>query len=139
LFTLKIRVLRTCKNIFYVSNFEHVNFAISGKYSQKIYNNPNYHASPMIFQTYKHIILKKVHSLGWLLWLCFYPWILLINQHPLENIWYAEKDCHFTFCKKLIHITKFEKNFCVPFCFLSCNQTKETYIKIQTMNNITMI
>jgi hypothetical protein len=29
----------------------------------------------VIFQTYKNVVLKSVHSLGWLLWLCFYPTI----------------------------------------------------------------
>jgi hypothetical protein len=28
-----------------VSSFEHENFAINGKYSKKIYENPNYYAS----------------------------------------------------------------------------------------------
>ncbi len=27
----------------------------------------------MIFRTYKNVILRIFHSLGWLLWLCFYP------------------------------------------------------------------
>jgi hypothetical protein len=27
----------------------------------------------VIFQTYKNAVLRNVHSLGWLLWLCFYP------------------------------------------------------------------
>jgi len=50
-----------------VSNFEHINFAINGKYSTKKYDNPNYYASPMIFETYENAILRNVHSLGWLL------------------------------------------------------------------------
>jgi hypothetical protein len=47
-----------------VSRFENVNFAINGKYSKKHYDNPNYYASLVIFQTYKNAILKSVHSLG---------------------------------------------------------------------------
>jgi len=47
-----------------VSSFEHINFAINGKYSQKNYDNPNYYASLMIFQTYKNEFLRNVHSLG---------------------------------------------------------------------------
>jgi len=36
--TFKIWMFWTCKNIFlFVSSFEHVKFAINGKYSQKIY------------------------------------------------------------------------------------------------------
>jgi hypothetical protein len=50
-----------------VSIFEHVNFVIDGKYSKKLYDNANYYASLVIFQTYKNAILKSVHSLGWLL------------------------------------------------------------------------
>jgi hypothetical protein len=50
-----------------VSSFEHVNFAINGKHSKNIYENPNYYVSLVIFQTYKNAILRNVHSLGWLL------------------------------------------------------------------------
>jgi hypothetical protein len=50
-----------------MSSFEHVNFAINGKYSKKIYDIPNYYASYVIFQTYKNIVLRSVHSLGWFL------------------------------------------------------------------------
>jgi hypothetical protein len=50
-----------------VSNFEDVNFAINGKYSKKHYDNPNYYVSFVIFQTYKNVVLKSVHSFGWLL------------------------------------------------------------------------
>jgi hypothetical protein len=50
-----------------VLSFEHVKFSINGKYSKKIYDNANYYASLVIFQTYKITILKNVHSLGWLL------------------------------------------------------------------------
>jgi hypothetical protein len=55
--------------IFYlfVSIFEHVNFANNRKYSKKLYENPNYYVSLMIFQTYKNAILRSVHSLGLLL------------------------------------------------------------------------
>jgi len=59
--------------VWFVSNFGHVNFAINGKYFQKHYDNPNYYVSLVIFQTYKNVVLKTVHSLGWLLWLRFYP------------------------------------------------------------------
>jgi len=50
-----------------MSNFEQIKFAINGNYSKNIYDNPNYYASLVIFQTYKNEILKNVHSLGWLL------------------------------------------------------------------------
>jgi hypothetical protein len=50
-----------------VSSFEHINFAINGKYSKNIYDNPNYYASLVIFQTYKKIVSRSIHSLGWLL------------------------------------------------------------------------
>jgi hypothetical protein len=45
----------------------------NGKYSKKNYDNPNYFVSLMIFQTCKNTILRSVHSLGWLVWLWFYP------------------------------------------------------------------
>jgi hypothetical protein len=46
-----------------VSSFEHVNFAINGKYFRKDYDNPNYYASLLIFQTYKNtIIIKKCQN-----------------------------------------------------------------------------
>jgi hypothetical protein len=48
----------------FVSNFEHVNCAINGKYSKRNYDNPNHYVSLVIFQTYKNAILKNVHSLG---------------------------------------------------------------------------
>jgi hypothetical protein len=50
-----------------VSNFEHVNFAINEKYSKNIYDNAKYYVSLVIFQTYKNVVLRSVHSLGWLL------------------------------------------------------------------------
>jgi hypothetical protein len=49
-----------------VSSFEHVKFAINEKYSQKKNDNPNYYVSLVIFPTYKNVILRSVHSLGWL-------------------------------------------------------------------------
>ncbi len=62
------------KHFWFVSSFEHVNFAINGKLFQKQYDNPNYYASFMIFQTYKNVVfLRSVLSLRWLLWLWFYP------------------------------------------------------------------
>jgi len=39
---------------------------------KKIYDNPKYYVSFMIFQTYKNIVLRNVHSLGWFFLLCFY-------------------------------------------------------------------
>jgi hypothetical protein len=42
------------KHFWFVSNFEHVKFEINGKYSKKNYDNPNYYASIVIFQTYKN-------------------------------------------------------------------------------------
>jgi len=45
-------------------SYEYVNFAINEKYFKSIYRNPNYYASLVIFQVYKNVILKSVHSLG---------------------------------------------------------------------------
>jgi hypothetical protein len=61
-----------------MSSFDHVNFEINKKYFKNIYDNPNYYVFFVIFQTYKNEVLKRVHSLGWLLWLCFYPKALSI-------------------------------------------------------------
>jgi hypothetical protein len=55
------------KHFKFVSSFEHVNFAINGKYSKRNYDNPNYYVFLVIFHTYKNAIIKNVHSLGWLL------------------------------------------------------------------------
>jgi hypothetical protein len=65
------------KHFWFVSNFEHVNFAINRKYFKKKKRLPNYYAWLVIFQTYKNAVLRNVHSLGWLLWLCFYN----LGQH----------------------------------------------------------
>ncbi len=50
----------------FVSSFEHVKLAINGKYFKKSNDNPNDYASFVIFQTYKNVVLKSVHLLGWL-------------------------------------------------------------------------
>jgi len=43
-------------------------FGIDEKYFLKNhYDTPNYYVSLVIFQIYKNIILRNVHSLGWLL------------------------------------------------------------------------
>jgi hypothetical protein len=51
-----LNALNMQKHFLFVSNFEHVNFAINGKYSKKNYDNPNYYASLVIFQTYKNAV-----------------------------------------------------------------------------------
>ncbi len=68
-----LNALNMQKHFWFVSSFEHVNFAINGKYSQKIYDNPKYDVFLVIFWTYKNAILRSVHSFGCLLWLWFYP------------------------------------------------------------------
>ncbi len=52
------------KHFLFVSKFKHVNFTIDEKYSKNIYDNPNYYASLVIFQTYKNVILRSVQSFG---------------------------------------------------------------------------
>jgi hypothetical protein len=47
--------------------FEHVKFAMNEKYSKHINVNPNYNALVVIFQTYKNVVLRSVHSFGWVL------------------------------------------------------------------------
>jgi hypothetical protein len=44
------------KHFLFVSRFEHVNFSINGKYFKKYYDDPNYYASLVIFQTYKNVV-----------------------------------------------------------------------------------
>jgi hypothetical protein len=61
---LRFECFEHAKTCFFVSSFEHVKFAINEKYFQKIYDNPKYYASLMIFQTYKNVVLRNVHSLG---------------------------------------------------------------------------
>jgi hypothetical protein len=56
----------------FVSIFEHVNFAINWKYSKNIYDNSNYYVSLVIFQTYKNVILRIAYSFGWFFLLWFY-------------------------------------------------------------------
>jgi len=51
----------------FVSSFEHVNFEIDEKYSKNIYDNLNYYASLVTFQTYKNVVLRSVHSFRWFL------------------------------------------------------------------------
>jgi hypothetical protein len=45
----------------HLKKFALINFAIDGKYSKKLYANPNYYASLAIFQTYNNAILRNVH------------------------------------------------------------------------------
>jgi hypothetical protein len=40
---------------------------------QKNHDNPNYYVLLVIFQAYKNVILRNVHSFGWFFWLCCYP------------------------------------------------------------------
>jgi len=64
---LRFECFEHAKHFLYASNFEQIKFTINGKYSKKNYDNPNYYTSFVIFQTYKNVILKNIHSLGWLL------------------------------------------------------------------------
>jgi hypothetical protein len=54
-----LSALNMQKHFWFVSSFEHVNFAINGTYSKNIYDNPNYYVSLVIFQTYKNAILRS--------------------------------------------------------------------------------
>jgi hypothetical protein len=59
-----LSVLNMQKHFLNSLNFENVKFAINGKCSQNNYDNPNYCASIVIFQTYKNVIVRSVHSSG---------------------------------------------------------------------------
>jgi hypothetical protein len=61
-----LNALNMQKHFWLVSSFEHVNFVINGKYSKLFYDNPNNYVSLVIFQTYKNVVLRNVHPLGWL-------------------------------------------------------------------------
>jgi hypothetical protein len=70
-----------------VLSFEHINFAINGECFKKLYDNPYYYASLVNFHTYKNKVLKSVHSLEWLLWLCFYSYIQNIpNDQVVDEL-----------------------------------------------------
>ncbi len=62
---------KDCPLSSFVSNLEHVNFAIHGKYSKNNYDNPNYYVSLVIFQTYKNVVLKS-GSFDYDFTLCFH-------------------------------------------------------------------
>ncbi len=47
-------------HFWFVSSFEHINFAINGEYSKNVYDNPNYYASLVIFETLKNAILTPL-------------------------------------------------------------------------------
>jgi hypothetical protein len=73
-------MFKGAKHFWFVSSFEHVNSIIKREYSQKNYDNLNYYASFVIFQTYKNVVLRIVHSIfGGLLLLCFYPYVILFS------------------------------------------------------------
>jgi hypothetical protein len=65
----------------------------------------------MIFQTYKNVFLRNVHSLGWLLWLCFYRKVFSNMMILLVNLIFI-KNFNFQCC---IPLSKYE---CSHFCFL---------------------
>ncbi len=77
-----LNALNMQKHFLFVSSFEHVKISINEKYFKKNYDNSNYYASLVIFQTYKNAILKSVHSLGWLLLLWFYLAVILNYTIP---------------------------------------------------------
>jgi hypothetical protein len=60
-----LSALKHAKEIWFVLSFEHIKFTINKKYFKKLYDNPNYYASLVIFQTYKNTntVFKNVHSL----------------------------------------------------------------------------
>jgi hypothetical protein len=97
-----LNALNMQKHFLFVSNFEHVNFTINGKYSKNIYDNPNYHLH-VIFQTYKNVVLNNIHSLGWLLLLCFYPNRLSLSMNCMVSQIYRVTWCYELQCtEKLV-------------------------------------
>jgi hypothetical protein len=53
-----------------------------------------------IFQTYKNVILKNVHSIGWLLWQCFYLLTLIILFVIFLKIWKKNQRKNFVECSR---------------------------------------
>ncbi len=80
-----LNALNMQRHFWSVSNFEHINFAINEKYSKFFYYNSYYYAYFVIFQTYKKVVLKSVHLFGWFLWLCFYPYVILLISYEDEK------------------------------------------------------
>jgi hypothetical protein len=62
-------------------NFDDVKFTINGKYSKKLYDNPSYYASLVIFQTYQNVILRSATHLGGSFDDVFYP------KMKLNTLW----------------------------------------------------
>jgi hypothetical protein len=58
------------KHFLFVSSFEDVKFGINGKHSKFFLT---IQTIMLIFQRYKNVVLKSVHSLGWIFLLWFYP------------------------------------------------------------------
>jgi hypothetical protein len=82
--TLEVWVLWTCKTIFYLCQalkklqlMENIPI---------FWDNPNYYASIVIFQRYKNVVLRSVHSLGWIFLLWFYlKQNVFSSKYPQSN------------------------------------------------------
>jgi len=110
------------KHFWFVSSFEHVKFAINEKYSKKHCDNPNYYVSLVIFQTYKNVILRSVHSFWWLLWLCFYPKVI--------------KGTSLTYLESFIHICQFWIEYNCPIGDIDERHRKNEKYKANSFENI---
>jgi hypothetical protein len=66
-----------------VSNFEQVNFTINEKYFEKSLRQCKLlcFTCDLFNCSYKNIVLRNVHSLGWILWLCFYLCLCWLHMH----------------------------------------------------------
>jgi hypothetical protein len=54
--SLSLNAFNMQKHFWFLSSFEHVDFAINEKYSKFFYDNLNYYVSFVIFQTYKNAL-----------------------------------------------------------------------------------
>jgi len=79
-----LNALNMQKLFWFVSNFEHVKFAISENIPQKIVT-----IQTIMFHLwyFKHnVIFKSIHLFGWFLWLCFYPIVNYNGKIQLRTI-----------------------------------------------------
>ncbi len=110
--------------------------------SQKHYDNPNYYVSLVIFQTYKNIVLRNVHSLGWFLWPWFYLLVMqlvpkVITKLPYKKLQYP------TYVKDalmlIVEYLKRPLKLMVKLCRLTLSTCLVSLLKIVTLNGVRIL
>jgi len=90
-----LSILNMQKHFWFISSFEHVSFIVNETYSKKKWQSKSLCFLYVIFQTYKNVVLSNVHSLGWLLWLWFYP--ICVNGKKIStysHCWFSQWGCY---------------------------------------------